>query len=100
MNLYTSEIYSASTGVFSAGSNLKDDIGRVDGCLAQIDSNSFIIIGGATDAGYDRALVRHDIDTGLWTDLQKPNIGRAGGATCGHFNGKNVKTLLPEFLSN
>ena len=64
MNLYTSEIYSASTGVFSAGSNLKDDIGRFDGCVAQIDSNSFIITGGNTDAGFDKTTVRHDMILG------------------------------------
>ena len=78
---------------------MKDDIGRVDSCLARIESNSFIITGGATDAGYDRAMLRHDIDTGLWTDLQKPNVGRES-ATCGHFNGNNLKTLLSKFLSN
>ena len=65
------------------------DVGRALGCLAQINSNSFIITGGLTSSGYDRAMLRHDIDSGTWTDLPKPTVGRAQ-LICGHIDGTST----------
>lgn len=84
--LFTTEMYSGSSGAFTAGANLKDDIGRSEACLAKIDTNSFVITGGATDSGNDKGMIRHDIDTGAWIDLLKPSVGRKAHI-CGHNNG-------------
>lgn len=85
--LYTTELY--RNGLFSPGMNLMNDVPRTKGCLAQIDSSSFVIVGGKTNTGFDRACMKHDIKAGIWTDLPKPTHTRAS-FPCGHLDGKNT----------
>ena len=61
---------------------------RKSACLAQIDSESFVIALGRNGAGQrDRIFMRHDLVTGTWTDLPKPTTSRSG-AICGYVNSK------------
>jgi hypothetical protein len=84
--LHTTEIYQDSAGVFSPGTNLKDDIGRFGACITRVDSNTFYMFGG-TSGTYDKATYRHDIDSGVWTELPQASVGRYG-FPCGISNGK------------
>ena len=89
--LYTSEIYNGETGGFVPGPNLKDNQGRTDGCVARVNSNIFFIVGGITTLSVmDKALIRHEIDTGTWTELNGFTVARAGTA-CGHLDGELIK---------
>ena len=61
-----------------------DDIGRVYGCVAQIDSDEFVIIGGT-----DKVVTKREIKAGKWIRLPDMSYPREGPA-CGHINGNLI----------
>lgn len=96
--LHTSEIYNDNSGGFLPGSNLKDNVGRYSACMARLNSNSFIITGGAAhDPAKKFSMIRHDIDPGTWTDLKDRSIDREVFA-CGHLNGEKPHPSLHKIV--
>ena len=64
-----------------------NNVGRREACLAQLDSESFIVVVGTNDGGVkDRVFLRRDIGAGTWTDLPKPTVARTS-AVCGASGG-------------
>ena len=96
--IHTSEIYDDLAGSFTPGLNLLNDVGRSHACLAHMNRNSFFIVGGQTGGGLDRAMIRHDIDSAVWTDLPKPSVARSEIA-CGHLNGNILLLCINPFSS-
>lgn len=81
----STEIYNSSTGIFSPGVNLMNDVPRHGACAVKLAVDSFILLGGDTDSIKDKAFMKYDLGSGSWTDLPKPSVARTG-AICGYLS--------------